>query len=103
MPVVVACPSCSKSYRVREENLGSQANCRACGHPFTLQIRNDEYTNTVTIYQVGADGEVVYIAMELVDGESLDKTVKDHSPMDWREPMHDGHGRQSPRSAPSPS
>jgi len=31
MPVVVACPSCAKSYRVREENLGSQVNCRACG------------------------------------------------------------------------
>jgi WD40 repeat protein/serine/threonine protein kinase/formylglycine-generating enzyme required for sulfatase activity len=191
MPVVVTCPNpnCAKSYRVREENLGSQAQCKSCGQHFTLQMKNDEtsrrvaqqpgapeafqslalvggspadpadrksssmtsrrqpskigpfeirgrlgsgamgevwrgwdpeldrpvaiktvraehggdpdylqrflrearnaaklhHTNTVTIYQVGSDGELVYIAMELVDGESLDRTIKNQQPLDWRE------------------
>ncbi len=46
------------------------------------------HTNVVTTYQVGAEGDVVYIAMEVVDGGSLDQTVADGRPMDWREASH---------------
>ena len=43
------------------------------------------HPNTVTIYQVATDGPAAYLAMELVDGESLDKLVEEGRPMDWRE------------------
>lgn len=191
MAATVACPNCSKVYRIREKNLGSQAQCRSCGHTFTLQIKNDEtsrpamvsgeanspfasaashlsvlgqpsgdcpipekvspshqparigpyvilewlgcgamgevwrghdpdldrevaiktlrpehakdteylqrfvrearmaaklnHANAVTIYRVGADGNRVYIAMEMLDGEPLDKVVSGRGPMPWRE------------------
>jgi predicted Zn finger-like uncharacterized protein len=43
------------------------------------------HTNTARIYRVGTDGASAYIAMELVDGGSLEKAVKDRRPLDWRE------------------
>ena len=43
------------------------------------------HPNTVTIYQVGADGSLVYLAMELVDGTSLAEQIESGEPMDWRE------------------
>jgi predicted Zn finger-like uncharacterized protein len=43
------------------------------------------HPHTVTIYQVGTDGSLVYLAMELVDGASLDEAVQSGKPMDWRE------------------
>jgi len=43
------------------------------------------HPHTVTIYQVGTDGATVYLAMELVDGLSLDKAVESGRPMEWRE------------------
>jgi urea transport system substrate-binding protein len=43
------------------------------------------HPNTVTIYQVAADGPLVYLAMELVEGVSLDEAVEPGRPMPWRE------------------
>jgi serine/threonine protein kinase len=43
------------------------------------------HTNTVTIYEVDTDGELAYIAMELVDGSSLDRVVSKMGRMAWRE------------------
>lgn len=43
------------------------------------------HQNTVTVYQVGQEENLVYIAMEYVDGQSLDKAVSPGQPMEWRE------------------
>ena len=43
------------------------------------------HTNTVTVYQVGQEGSLVYIAMEYVDGQSLDNAVSEGRPMPWQE------------------
>ncbi|MCY2987933.1 MAG: serine/threonine-protein kinase, partial [Planctomycetota bacterium] len=44
-----------------------------------------QHPNTVTIFQVGAKGDLAYLVMELVDGESLDKSVTPERSMEWRE------------------
>ena len=36
MPVKVACPSCSKRYRLREARDGVRLKCQGCGHTFTV-------------------------------------------------------------------
>ena len=43
------------------------------------------HTNAVTVYSVGQEGSLVYIAMEYVDGQSLDNAVSEGRPMPWRE------------------
>jgi predicted Zn finger-like uncharacterized protein len=43
------------------------------------------HTNAVTVYQVGVEGKTAYIAMEYVEGQSLDKAVSAGKPMEWRE------------------
>ncbi len=43
------------------------------------------HTNAVTVYSVGQEGSLVYIAMEYVDGQSLDDAVSEGRPMPWRE------------------
>ena len=42
------------------------------------------HPNTVTIYQVGTDGPLLYLAMELLDGVSLDKLVESGQRIHWR-------------------
>lgn len=37
MPVTVTCPSCSRTARFPDENLGKQARCRNCQTSFTVQ------------------------------------------------------------------
>ncbi|MCY2994939.1 MAG: protein kinase [Planctomycetota bacterium] len=44
-----------------------------------------QHANTVTIYQVGAEGDVAYLVMELVEGGSLEKAVAPERPLEWRE------------------
>jgi serine/threonine protein kinase len=41
--------------------------------------------NAATVYQIGAEGNLIYIAMEYVDGRSLDKVVAASGPLNWRE------------------
>ena len=43
------------------------------------------HTNAVTVYQVGTKRGLVFIAMEFVEGSSLDKIVQADGPLDWRE------------------
>jgi len=43
------------------------------------------HQNTVSIYQVGAEKDMAFIAMEMVEGSSLDKVLKDRGPLPWRE------------------
>ena len=43
------------------------------------------HTNAVTVYQVGAEGKTAYIAMEYVEGQSLDKAISPGKPMNWRD------------------
>ena len=43
------------------------------------------HTNAVTVYQVGVEGQAAYIAMEYVEGQSLDTVAGPGRPMDWRE------------------
>jgi serine/threonine protein kinase len=43
------------------------------------------HTNAVTVYQAGEHEQAVFIAMELVDGQSLDKTIAATGPLPWRE------------------
>jgi serine/threonine protein kinase len=53
----------------REARLAAQLN-----HP-----------NAVTIYQVGVEEGLPFLAMELVDGGSLEDRIREHGPLDWRE------------------
>ena len=43
------------------------------------------HQNTISIYQVGAEGDMAYIVMEMIDGNSLDKVLKERGPLPWRE------------------
>lgn len=43
------------------------------------------HTNVAAVHQAGAEGRLAYIAMEYVEGESLDKAVSEKKPMAWRE------------------
>jgi len=43
------------------------------------------HTNVAAVHQAGAEGRLAYIAMEYVEGTSLDKAVPEGKPMDWRE------------------
>jgi len=42
MTASVQCPSCGKSYGVKDESIGARANCRSCGATFTLSISMDD-------------------------------------------------------------
>jgi WD40 repeat protein/serine/threonine protein kinase len=44
-----------------------------------------DHVNTATVYQAGVDNGLAYIAMQYVDGGSLDKATASGRPMDWRE------------------
>ena len=44
------------------------------------------HTNAVTVYSVGQEGSLVYIAMEYVDGQSLDNAVSEGRPMPCARP-----------------
>ena len=43
-----------------------------------------QHPNTVTVYDVGADGDLNYMVMELVEGGSLGQAVSEHA-LEWRE------------------
>ena len=43
------------------------------------------HTNTVTVHDVGTDGDLAYMVMELVEGDSLAKIIDGDQPLDWRE------------------
>ena len=43
------------------------------------------HTNVAAVHQAGAEGRLAYIAMEYVEGTSLDKAVSENKPMAWRE------------------
>ena len=43
------------------------------------------HTNVAAVHQAGAEGRLAYIAMEYVEGMSLDKAVAENKPMAWRE------------------
>ncbi|MEX1026845.1 MAG: bifunctional serine/threonine-protein kinase/formylglycine-generating enzyme family protein [Candidatus Paceibacterota bacterium] len=42
------------------------------------------HPNAVIVYQFGVQEQQVFIAMELVDGQSLDKVIRENGPLDWR-------------------
>ena len=42
------------------------------------------HPHTVTIYDIGAEDRQAYIVMELVDGGSLDDSLRLYGPLDWR-------------------
>lgn len=42
------------------------------------------HPNTVTVYHVGEDGDILYVVMEYVDGESLEQYVNQFGPMNCR-------------------
>ncbi len=43
------------------------------------------HTNVAAVHQAGAEGRLAYIAMEYVEGTSLDKAVSETKPLEWRE------------------
>jgi len=43
------------------------------------------HTNVAAVHQAGAEGRLAYIAMEYVEGMSLDQVVSEGKPMDWKE------------------
>jgi len=43
------------------------------------------HTNVAAVHQAGAEGRLAYIAMEYVEGMSLDEVVSEGKPMDWKE------------------
>ncbi len=43
------------------------------------------HPNTVTVHDVGEDGDLAYMVMELVEGGSMGDAVAAEKPMDWRE------------------
>ena len=59
------------------------------------------HPNTVTIYQVGTDASLVYLAMELVDGASLDKAVETR-PADGLARSNAGDSRRGRRTGRRP-
>jgi WD40 repeat protein/formylglycine-generating enzyme required for sulfatase activity len=44
-----------------------------------------EHPNTVTVYQVGADGDLAFLVMQLIEGGSLAQTIQARGPIPWRE------------------
>ena len=42
------------------------------------------HANTVVIYDIGTEGDLAFIAMEYVDGGSLDTSLSANGKMDWR-------------------
>ena len=43
------------------------------------------HQNAVTVFDAGADGDLAYIVMELVEGGSLDQSILPDGLMDWRQ------------------
>ena len=43
------------------------------------------HTHVATVHQAGSEGKLAYIAMEYVEGSSLDRAVAKGKAMDWRE------------------
>ena len=43
------------------------------------------HTHVATVHQAGSEGKLAYIAMEYVEGSSLDQAVAKGKAMDWRE------------------
>ncbi|MDR0851142.1 MAG: Stk1 family PASTA domain-containing Ser/Thr kinase [Clostridiales Family XIII bacterium] len=50
----------------------------------------DTHPNIVTIYDVGKDGNIYYIVMELVDGKPLSDIIAERAPLDYHEVTHLG-------------
>ena len=42
------------------------------------------HPNIVGVYDVGREGNINYIVMELIEGETLNKIIEDEAPMDYR-------------------
>lgn len=42
------------------------------------------HPNIVGVYDVGREGNINYIVMELIDGETLNKIIEEEAPMDYR-------------------
>jgi serine/threonine protein kinase len=40
-----------------------------------------QHPSIVTVYELGAEGEIPFIAMEFLEGESLEKVIESHSPL----------------------
>lgn len=50
------------------------------------------HTNIVSIFDVGQEGNVNYIVMELVDGKTLSEIIDERAPLDYKEAI--GFGKQ---------
>lgn len=68
---------------LRPERLGSAAELERVGREAKAVARLS-HPNVVTVFDVGREGEQVFIAMELVDGETLRAWVG-REPRPWRE------------------
>ena len=43
------------------------------------------HPNIVNIFDVGKEGNIHYIVMELVEGQVLSELIKNNGPMEWRQ------------------
>lgn len=67
LPPAIAADLGRRKRFIREARLAARLN-----HP-----------NAVTIYQICSENDRLYIAMEFVDGKSLDQIVGEQGPLDW--------------------
>jgi tetratricopeptide (TPR) repeat protein/predicted Ser/Thr protein kinase len=67
---------------VGEEAAGEEARARLLREAQALAKLS--HPNVIQIYEVGVHREQVYIAMEFVDGETLDEWMRTPQPHDWR-------------------
>jgi len=44
-----------------------------------------QHPNIISVYDVGREGNIHFIVMELVEGKSLSEVIKEQAPMDYRE------------------
>lgn len=44
-----------------------------------------QHPNIISVYDVGREGDIHFIVMELVEGKSLSEIIEQQAPMDWRQ------------------
>lgn len=47
-----------------------------------------QHPNIISVYDVGREGNIHFIVMELIEGKSLSEVIKEKAPMDYRDVVH---------------